>query len=206
MEQLMTIKDHLNHFDNPALTYSHRSSLLHKNRTYYTGDDQLFWQDDDNQQVSLPYEDILSVEAMFVPTRVQSNRYLFRLKSISKGDVEITNTSYKGLGDFEELDNTFVPFVTKLHAKMIKKNSTITFQKGSSWPVYVFAIFIGIILFVLIIAAFLFFLTSGVYLVAAVKLGILIFFFPRLIRYIKLNKPSSYDPLNLPTDILPNQY
>jgi len=47
-----------------------------------------------------------------------------------------------------------------------------------------------------IIGAGIFFLTAGLVWIAAIKLAILLFFFPRLIRYVKRNKPGSYDPLN----------
>ena len=185
-------------------TYSHRNSLLHNNRTYKIRNDKLVWQDDDIPEVSLEYSNIKTVEAQFAPTRVQSNRYLLRLTTKSKGKVDITNTTYKGIGHFEELNQTYVPFVRELNRRIAEKNPKIQFKKGSSWAGYVFSIFIGILLFVVIIAAFLFFLNAGVLWLAAIKLIILIFFFPRLLRYIKRNKPASYDPLNLPANILPN--
>lgn len=193
-----------NNTQKQAVIYSHRNSLIHKNRTYLVGNSQLFWQDDNKPEISLPYVDIQSVEAVFSPTRVQGNRFLLRLKTKSKGEVDITNTTYKGIGHFEELNQTYVPFVRELNRKIAGSNPRVQFKKGRSWAGYVFSIFMAIILFVVIIIAFLFFLTAGVLWLAAIKLAILIFFFPRLLRYIKRNKPASYDPLNLPTDILPN--
>jgi len=185
-------------------TYSHRHSLMSKNRTYDIGSHALSWQDDNESEVSLNYNDIQEVEAQFAPSRVQSNRYMLRLISKQKGKIDITNTTYKGIGDFEELNQTFIPFVTELHKKIAAENSDVQFIKGGSKAGYVFSIFMVVILFVVIIAGFLFFLMAGVIWIAAIKIIFLIFFFPRLIRYIKRNKPGNYDPLNLPADILPN--
>ena len=185
-------------------TYTHRHSLISKNRTYYIGSHALSWRDDSESEISLDYNDIQKVEAQFAPSRVQSNRYLLRLISKQKRKTDITNTTYKGIGDFEELNQTYIPFVTQLHRIITEKNPNTLFTKGSSKAGYIFSIFMLIILFVISVVAFLFFLISGVIWVAAIKLMIIILLLPRLIRYIKRNKPGSYDPLNLPADILPN--
>jgi len=184
-------------------TYAHRNSLLSQLRSYRIEDDALYWQDDHQPEVRLAYADINSVEAQFSPTRVQANRYLLRLKTRSKGNVDITNTSYKGIGDFEELNETYVPFVIELHKKSAAKNPAISFKKGSSWAGYIFAIVVAVALIALIAGAGVFFLVSGMIWIAAIKLAILIFLFPRLIRYIKRNKPASYNPLMLPDHALP---
>jgi len=189
---------------NEQLSYSHRNSLIHENRTYRIGDDALYWQDDDKPEERLLYSDINSVEAQFAPSRVQSNRYLMRLRTRSKGKIDITNTTYKGIGDFEELNESYVPFVQELHRKIAEVNPAAAFKQGSSWAGYIFAILVTIVLVLVIIGAGMFFLTAGMVWVAAIKLAILIFFFPRLLRYVKRNKPGTYDPFNLPADILPD--
>jgi len=172
-------------------------------RTYRIGEDALHWQDDDKPEVSLPYADIKSVEAQFAPSRVQANRYLLRLHSKHHGKVDITNTTYKGIGDFEELNETYVPFVRELHRKIAKVNPAAQFKQGSSWAGYIFSIFVTIALVLVIIGAGMFFLAVGMLWIAAIKLVILLFFFPRLMCYVKRNKPGNYDSCNLPVKILP---
>ncbi|NWF35887.1 hypothetical protein [Mariprofundus sp. KV] len=184
--------------------YTHRNSLIHENRTYRIGDDALSWQDDNKSGERLLYSDIHSVEAQFAPSRVQSNRYLMRLRTRNNGKIDITNTTYKGIGDFEELNESYVPFVSELHRKIAEMNPAAAFKQGSSWAGYLVAIVVTIALVLVIIGAGVFFLTAGMVWVAAIKLAILIFFFPRLLRYVKRNKPGSYDPLKLPADILPD--
>jgi len=185
------------------LTYGHRNSLLTKMRTYRMSEDALYWQDDDKPEISLPYAEITSVEAQFAPSRVQENRYLLRLHSNRHEKVDITNTSYKGIGHFEERNESFVPFVRMLHQKIATSNASVVFKKGSSWAGYVFAIVVAFALIAVLVGAGLFFLMAGVIWIAAIKLAILIFLFPRLLRYIKRNKPAEYNPLDLPDNILP---
>lgn len=187
-----------------SMKYSHRNSLIHKNRTYRITDFALLWKDDDLDEVSLPFEDIVSVEGKFSPTRVQGNRYVLRLITRHMGKIDITNTTYKGIGNFEELNNEYVAFVSALNKQISESNPSAKFIKGSSWVGYIFAIFMGFILLAVIVAALVFFLTAGIIWIAAIKLGILVFFFPRLFRYIKHNKPGVYDPLNIPSDVLPS--
>jgi hypothetical protein len=39
--------------------------------------------------------------------------------------------------------------------------------------------------------------------IAVIKLAVIIFFVPILVRYMKRAKPADYDPLALPSDVLP---
>jgi hypothetical protein len=43
----------------------------------------------------------------------------------------------------------------------------------------------------------------GLVWIAAVKLAILLYFIPTLIRYIRRAKPATYDPLAVPAEVLP---
>ena len=62
-----------------------------------------------------------------------------------------------------------------------------------------------IFIFVMIAVAFLLLFSWGGPLVAIVKLAILLFFVPVLVRYIRRARPGTYDPLALPADVLPAQ-
>lgn len=185
-----------------TISYAHRNSLFHKQRQYRILHDGLAWQDDD-QSVVLPYCDIQSVELQFAPSRVQGNRYLMTLNAKKLGKVQITNTTYRGIGHFEELNETYVPFVQALHQKIADKNSDVVFKQGSSWAGYIFSILVVLFLILVVISAGWFFTMFGMIWVAFIKLVILAYYLPRLWRYIKRNKPAEYDPLALPQNVLP---
>jgi hypothetical protein len=55
----------------------------------------------------------------------------------------------------------------------------------------------------MIALAFVLLTTIGLIWIAAIKLAVVIFFVPTLVRYIRRAKPATYDPLNLPADVLP---
>lgn len=178
-------------------------SLVTKIRHYQIGADALIWQYDDKAPIHLPYGEITSVTCLFAPTRVQPNRYLLRLQTRSRGRIDISNNHYKSFGNFEEKNSSFVTFATKLHKKIAAHNPKALFHRGSSMAGYIFSIIMAVVLFVILVAAGLFFLMTGVIWIVALKIGLLIFYTPTLLRYIRRNKPACYDPLNLPKDILP---
>jgi hypothetical protein len=178
-------------------------SLVTKVRHYQIGDEALIWQDDDKAPVHMPYGEITSVTCLFAPTRTQPNRFLLRLQTRSRRRIDITNSHYKSFGNFEEKNDSFVAFATELHKKITARNPGTLFHRGSSMAGYIFSIAMAVILFVIVVGAGLFFLMAGVIWIVALKIGLLIFYTPRLLRYIRRNKPSSYNPLDLPKDILP---
>jgi hypothetical protein len=55
----------------------------------------------------------------------------------------------------------------------------------------------------MIALAFVLLTAIGFVWIAAIKLAILLFFIPTLIRYIRRAKPAAYDPLAIPDDALP---
>ena len=184
--------------------YSHRHSFLTNIRTYKLGKKALFWQEGEGVEQYLPYGDIISVEGLFNPSRVQGNRYLLRLKTRSLGNIDITNTSYKSYGEFEEHNQTYLPFVESLHKKINEESPATRFIKGISQAGYVASIITAILLLIVLLVAGYFFLTNGLITVVIIKTIFIIIYYPSLIRYIKSNKPGVYDPLKLPHEIFPH--
>ena len=62
-----------------------------------------------------------------------------------------------------------------------------------------------IFIFAMIALAFLLLFSWGGPLVAIVKLVIVLFFVPVLVRYIRRARPGTYDPLALPAAVLPRR-
>ncbi|MCF8473975.1 MAG: hypothetical protein K9G26_04695 [Emcibacter sp.] len=185
------------------VSYTHRHSYLTKMRTYQVGDKSLRWQDDEGLETTLTYKDIISVEGQYTPSRVQPNRYRLRINSHTKGSVDITNTTYKGYGEFKENNDSYIPFVKDLHRKMVNCNPSINFKKGISLLGYILSIVTVAFLLIVVIVAGYFFFIYGLITIVIIKTAFVIYYFPSLIRYIKNNKPGIYDPINLPPEIIP---
>lgn len=185
------------------VTYSHRKSAVDFNQTYTVEEDSLSWQCEAGKFGRLCYDTITSVEGKFSPTRFQPNRYSLRIKSYDNNALEITNTSYISFGNFEDRSNSYVPFVRTLHEKILRHNPGVNFQKGTSWGGYIFTIIVVTFIVTVIAVAGIFFVLFGLFWVTLIKLALLIYYFPSLLRYVKRNKPGEYDPINLPDDIIP---
>jgi len=196
---------HMTEQPDNIITYSHCMSLVTKIRHYQIGGEALIWQDDDKAPIHMPYGEITSVTCLFAPTRTQSNRYLLRIQTRGRGRIDISNSHYKSFGNFEEKNGSFVAFATELHKKIAACNPGTLFHRGSSMAGYIFSIAMAGILFVILVGAGLFFLMAGVIWIVALKIGLLVFYTPTLLRYIRRNKPASYNPLDLPKDILPQK-
>lgn len=186
-----------------AVIYSHRKSTADFNRTYTVEEDSLYWQDEAGRYGQLFFNDLSSIQSQFSPSRFQSNRYSVRIKSLDNNILELTNTSYVSFSDFEDRSDTYVPFVRALHEKILRHNPGVNFQKGTSLSGYIFAIMVLVFTVAVVAVASAFFVLFGVFWVVLIKLALLIYYFPSLIRYVKRNKPDEYDPINIPNDILP---
>lgn len=189
--------------DEKMLSYCHRHSFLTKKRTYQLGNRALIWQDEDGPEMAMPYDDIMSVEGQYSPSRVQSNRYLLSIKSRKKERVDITNTTYKGYGDFQENNDSYVPFIRELHRKIMAQNPDVIFKKGISQVGYYLSILTAALLLIVVIVAGYFFFIHGYITVVIFKVVFIIYYFPSLMRYIQKNKPGIYDPIALPSEIIP---
>ena len=184
--------------------YSHRKSATDFKRTYTVEEDNLSWKDEVGRCGQLFFSDIVNVEGQFSPSRFQSNRYIVRIECKDSNTLAITNTNYISFGDFEDRSNTYVPLIRMLHEKILRHNPGVNFLKGTSWGGYIFANMMVIFTIVIVAVAGAFFVLFGLFWVTLIKLVLLIYYFPSLIRYVKRNKPGEYDPLNLPNDILPS--
>lgn len=186
------------------ITYSNRQSILTKLMEYRLTPDALVYRDEESKPISVPYSSIDKVTAEFAPSRVQPNRYFLHLYNQDKEKIDITNTHYIGIGDFEDRSKSYVPFVTELHKKILEFNPGANFAKEASWGGYLFSVIMVLFLLGVVAVAGILFVLSGFYWVTLVKLVLIIFYLRSLILYVKRKKPGEYDPGNLTTDILPN--
>lgn len=186
------------------ITYTHRLSALTKLREYRLTNDALIYKDENSSPVTIPYGIFSKVTAEFAPSRVQPNRYFLHLYGSNNGKIDITNTHFAGIGDLEDRSKAYVPFAIALHNKILVNNPAINFEKATTWGGYFFSIIIVLFLLCIVAVAGFLFVVSGLFWVTLIKLALIVYYFPSLIRYVKRNKPGKYDPLNLNQEILPS--
>ncbi len=183
--------------------YRLRANAFVKPRSYRLTEDALTWEEDGGKPDGVSYDGIAEVRLAFAPTRFATNRYRARIILKAGGMAELFNTDYRSLADFAEHNAEYVTFLTELHRRLAARGKGIVFRQGNSVGEYGLNVALSIFIFVMIAVVFLLLFTWGGPLVALVKLVILLFFVPVLVRYIRRARPGIYDPLALPAAVLP---
>jgi len=182
--------------------YHHQPNAFSGQRTYTLYDDHIEISSSNVSTQSIAYNDIHSIQIQYDPTRVQLNQYITVIH-YKGGKLKLTNSSYLSFGSFEEHNEAYHSFITKLHQEVSKNNPNINYFKGTSKYNYLFSIFSFFFIIVVILFAILFSWQHQFLGLVAVKVIVLLFSVPYLIAYMKRNKPQKYDPQTIPTDGLP---
>jgi hypothetical protein len=183
--------------------YRLRANAFVKPRSYRLSEDALTWEEDGGKSGGVRYDGIAEVRLAFAPTRIATNRYRAQIVLKAGGTIELFNVDCRGLADFADLSGEYIAFVTELHKRLAVHGRRVIFRQGNSVAGFVGNVAMTIFVFVMIAAAFLLLFSWGGPLVAVVKLAILLFFVPLLVRYIRRARPGTYDPLALPAAVLP---
>jgi hypothetical protein len=117
--------------------------------------------------------------------------------------AELFNTHYAGFADFPEKNAEYVAFLSELHRRLSAKGVNVSYRRGNSHAAYAGNWLLTIFIFVMLAVVFVMLLTWHMTEMALIKLGIVLFFIPTLIRYMQRAAPGRYDPLDIPDDLLP---
>ncbi len=183
--------------------YRLRANAFVKPRTYRLTEAALTWEEDGGKRDGVFYDGIAEVRLAYVPTRFTANRYRAQVIFKAGGMAEITNADYRGIADFAEHNDAYVAFLSELHRRLAAKGKDVVFRQGNSVAGFALNLALTVFIFVMIALAVLLLFSWGGPLVAVVKLVILLFFVPVLVRYIRRARPGTYDPLALPAAVLP---
>ena len=186
-----------------ALTYSHRKSVLAPALLYSLQGATLQWSDDNGGSGSLNLADIVKVNLLYDPTRFERNRFRTNLQARSGKSVLFTNMAYRGVADFEDQSAAYVAFVRGLHARLAAQAGEVDFSGGSSPTKYLLYWLLTIFVVVMLIAASIWFFMVGLSWLSLIKLAIACYYIPTLFAFMKRVKPRSYQPDNIPADLLP---
>jgi hypothetical protein len=185
------------------IDYGFRASALSRNRVFRLTEDALVWQDEGAPLDGVFLDDIAEVRVAYAPTRVARNRYRTQVIFRQGGMVELFNTHYAGFADFEERNAEYAAFVRALHRRLADRNAPATFRKGDSPAAYAGNLALATFVFAMIALAFVLLFNFGLVWIALVKLAIVLFFVPALIRYVRRSRPAAYDPRAIPAEALP---
>ena len=118
--------------------------------------------------------------------------------------LTVSNVSFKGFAEFDDQSDTYRPFVQSLHRALLASGSETRFHGGLSslsyWLHWLLTVFAGLALIAVAWA----FVAIGLSWLILVKIGLIIFYLPTLLAFMRRGKPTSYDPAKIPDRLLPS--
>jgi hypothetical protein len=182
--------------------YTQRPHAFSPERTYALGPEDLTWKDDKSEG-RLAYADFTEVRLAYAPTRVQKNRFLLTLVGKQGKPLQISNASYRSLADFEDRSLGYSRFVVALHRAVAVANPGVRFVSGNTRGQYTLNGLMAAFAVAVMVAGLVFFIAFGLVWVALIKMGLMAYYLPSLLRYLGRNRPCNYDPANIPPEMLP---
>ena len=185
------------------MKYQQRLHQFTSKKTWEITPNALSWSDDKGLKGRIPFAHIRRVRLRFQPTRVERRRFALVIE-VPGETHQITNINYRGVMDFEDQSDEFTPFVDLFHQKLVAANPDVAFRSGSTPAAYVLNALLSAFIVAVILGVALFAVMSGIIWLIAIKVVIIIFYVPTLIKLLITNRPMRYDPLNIPPHIVPD--
>jgi hypothetical protein len=186
-----------------ATTYRFRANAFSGPRTFGLTDDALTWQEDGKPLDGVFYDQIAEVRLSYAPTRMATRRFRAQIILKAGGMAELSNMSYRGFADFEDLSSAYAAFVTELHRRLAAKGKDVRYRAGNTRLGFALNLAITAFTFIALAGVVLLVPIAALPGIVIVKLAIIAAFIPTLIRYMRRAKPATYDPLSIPPAMLP---
>jgi hypothetical protein len=187
-----------------TFSYSYRPSALGTPRAFSLTGGGIDWAVG-ARSGSIPFEKIRRVRLSFRPNSMQSYRFITELWADGSPKLQIISSSWKSMFEQERFDEAYSGFIRELHRRIASTNGATKFDRGSSpliyWPGVVIFVGAGIGLAALIVRA----LQAGAMASAAIVAAFLAFYLWQAGNFFRRNRPGTYRPEALPTEIMPRQ-
>jgi hypothetical protein len=183
------------------MEYHARRDVLERERTYRLSADGLAIEEREASPRVLPYAEIHKIRLRFFPTRFQTNR--FECLVYCRGQrLRITNEFYLGFARFEDRSSAYRSFVVELCQRVGAVRREAEFVTGRE--AWLLNLEIGLCGLMALLLGWVLWLTGGPSRTLVwVKLGIIAFFLPVLVLYVKRNRPVRFEPGAVPEQVLP---
>ncbi|MBP9912143.1 MAG: hypothetical protein KBF26_01925 [Opitutaceae bacterium] len=162
-------------------------------------------EDDKGPPRSVALAEVAEVRLTFAPTRPEPKRYRCRLTLRSGGVWEFFNRTYRGVYDFADTSAAYGEFVRALHGALAREAPACRFVAGSSLAAYWFNTGVLVMVGAVLLAAMVFFFTTGMLWVVLIKVLLILVYVPTAIGWLRRNKPRCHTAGSIPPDLLPKQ-
>ena len=186
-----------------TVSYSYRPSLLGAPRAFTLTDRGIDWVVG-GRSGSIPFDKVRRLRMSFRPNNMQSHRFVTELWAEGCPKLQMVSSSWKSMFEQERFDDAYSKFVSELHRRLAKVNGMAQFDRGSSpfiyWPGVVVFAGAALGLAALIARA----LQSGAIASAGIIAVFLALFLWQAGNFFRRNRPGTYRPEALPSDIMPH--
>ncbi len=183
--------------------YDYRTGLRSTPASLVIEDDLLIAREDGKPDSKWKLNDIKQVNLRYDPTRFCRNRFKMLLQNSSGKGLTVSNISFKGFADFDDQSDTFRRFVGALHEALLAEGAETRFLGGMSKLSYVLHwVLTGFAAIAAILAGLAFF-ALGLSWLILIKVGLIAFYFPTLLAFMRRGKRSSYEADAIPDRLLP---
>ncbi len=189
----------------PPLTaeYSVRVSALEPERIWKLMGSTLWMGIEEQPNVSIPLSNIHEVRLAYEPSRTQTNRFRCYLYRSGAKIATIQNDHYKGFMSFEDRSASYNFFIQLLIPRIAALSPHCAFKTGTSalnwWAMLLFILAVTIFLLLTTILLY-----TAIGSLVIIKLLIIAYFIPTLVRWFRRNRAKVFSPKEIPIDILPN--
>lgn len=152
---------------------------------------------------TLPLDRIAALRLSFDPTRSESNRYRCTLVLSGGESLTFFNRTFTGFANFEDTSAAYTAFVRELVAALANASPRCVFVGGVSASRYALNGLATAFVALVVLAATLFLLASGLIWIVVIKLVLLAVYFPNLVRWLRRNRPQPFVPSAIPPALLP---
>lgn len=184
-------------------TYAFRASALEKGETtYHLRDTGLEVVPPDSASgYVIPYEHIQKVRLYYDPSRFATNKYHCDLHLIIGSQITLKSVHYRGLANFEDRGEVYSAFVRSLHQRLASI-PLIQYHSGNKSGCFAGNVAIMIVAIVGVLVALLM-LGGPTHAVGFLHLIVFVVLIFWSVQYIRRNKPRTYTPTSIPSDVLP---
>lgn len=149
----------------------------------------------------IPWREIRAVRVAYAPTRFKTWRHLLELTLADRSRLTIDNVHFRGVGNFENRSETYIPFVLAVVEQLKVENPQVPVRAGAATLGYWGAATFVTLVFAILAMLLLIMPIAG--LLVWVKLGIIAFFLPALAAWFVKARPRAVSLHTIPADSLP---
>ncbi len=150
----------------------------------------------------LPLAEVASVALAYAPSRADLARYTCTVTGRRGHVVQLQSTSYRGIADFASQADAYRAFVLALHHALLPRAGEVRFGTGVSASRYLLNLGCLLVMLPLLLGVLALFGTA-IGIPAVLHLVLIVVLLPFVWKWMRRNRPGTYDPRAIPLALLP---